>query len=397
MAPSEHNGPPRLRIGYVYDCSYPFSKGGAELRYYTQASQLAKRGHSFDWFTTKQWPGESLIERGGIRYHAISNAQPSYVRGRRSILQAIRFGIDCIGLLNYHGDLDLIEVAQYPFFHIMPLYLFARRRRIKLIVTWYEYWGDHWYEYLGIAGVVGKWIERTLARLLPNIVAISESTQRRLIAHGARSDGIVLIPNFIDHQKIESIAPRGERYDICYFGRLKAHKNVDALLKAIHLCGLRGLKLKTKIIGDGPERNRLERLATRLGLDDNLTFLGRIEGYDELIGYVKSAQLFVNPSTKEGGGSIVSLEANAAGVPTLAVCHPMGLDRSLIRENFNGYWAESISPSELADRITYHLSTSSATRKEMSRNAIALAAQYDIGPMVNKIEEYYLSLVRDTD
>ena len=79
-----------------------------------------------------------------------------------------------------------------------------------------------------------------------------------------------------------------------------------------------------------------------------MTFTGSIDRYEEVIARVKRAKLFVHPSTKEGGGSITLLEANACGLPAIVVRHPMGVDPSLVQDGRNGFWAEDLSPPAIA-------------------------------------------------
>jgi glycosyltransferase involved in cell wall biosynthesis len=101
--------------------------------------------------------------------------------------------------------------------------------------------------------------------------------------------------------------------DVVYIGRLVAAKGVDVLLRSLgRLDGVRAA-----IAGDGPERDRLERLAREQGLEERATFHGWVDD-DERARLLASARTLVLPSLWDEPFGIVGLEALAAGVPVVA-------------------------------------------------------------------------------
>ncbi len=383
----------RLKVALVSDFCYPFTKGGVESRYYTLAKYLVSKGHCVTWFTSRQWDGapQQLVE--GIRIRCIIDRIDAFNGSRRSIKEALQFGVPALGLVLMREQFDVVDMSQYPFFHLFAGKLYTVLRHTPVVVSWYEFWGDHWLEYLGQSkGKVGRLVERWTARFAGNIIAVSDHSHRQLLAIGCDPGSTYYVPNWIDYEHIVELVPIGSPYEVCYFGRLKDHKNVGVLLKALALCRNEGLVLGTKILGDGPERQNLEKLAQELQIGSQVDFLGRIEHYDDLLGYVKSAQLFVNPSTKEGGGSITCLEANACGVPTIAVRHPLGLDENLIVEGQNGQWVTEETPRAIADKLHEYFKSDVKHRQEMSRRAIEWARQYSVENLCRQIEKIYLNL-----
>ena len=385
---------PSMNIAFVSDYSYPYTKGGVETRYYTLARYLISRGHRVTWFTSQQWKGPKEQKIEGIRLVGICPAYCAYNRkGKRSKTQALLFGLATLKLLIRPNQFDVIDFSQYPFFHSFSIKIYSILRRVPIVVSWYEFWGDHWLDYQGqIGGRVGRLIEKFTARIIDQKIVISEQTLKRLTGVRCNSNSLYYVPNWIDHKNIMAVTPIGTPYDVCYFGRLKDHKNVNLLLRAIGLCRNEGLFLRTKILGDGPERQNLEKLTQELRLDSQVKFLGRIEEHNNLLGYVKSAQLFVNPSTKEGGGSIVCLEANACGVPILAVRHPLGLDKSLIVEGQTGYWVKEATSRALADKLHQYFQKSVTQREKMSQMAVEWSSQYDIKCLCSRVEMIYAEL-----
>ena len=107
-------------------------------------------------------------------------------------------------------------------------------------------------------------------------------------------------------------APGKDRLCLCV-AHLYPRKDVGTLLLAMAQLDS-GVELH--IVGEGPERRRLERQAQRLGLGERVQFLGHIPRLALAREYL-SADIFCLPSRQEGFG-IVLLEAMAAGVPIVA-------------------------------------------------------------------------------
>lgn len=97
--------------------------------------------------------------------------------------------------------------------------------------------------------------------------------------------------------------------------RLHAQKGHDVLLEAVALLRRRGLAVHLEVIGDGPERARLEALGRRLGVDDCVTFEGSL-GQEQIIERMRRADVFVLPSRFESLG-VAYMEAMAMEVPTI--------------------------------------------------------------------------------
>jgi glycosyltransferase involved in cell wall biosynthesis len=377
-----------LRVAIVSDRAYPFEKGGAEKRYYWLAQHLIERGHQVDWYTVNSWGGERVLTENGIRYVAVCRRMHEYSGGRRSILQAMGFALACLRLLARRERYDIVDCSQYPFFSIPAMWLVAWRWKAKLVVSWYETWGDHWFEYLGRWGVVGRWVERICARLPRALIVVSEQSLARLQTQGLEAQAAVYIPLGIDYDRIQEAPAAPEQVDVIYFGRLKNHKNVDVLLRALALARADRPSLRALIVGEGPEDDALRLLAQTLELGDTVRFSGRVESERDLLGLVKSARVFVHPSTKEGGGSLVTLEANACGTPVIAADHPLGIDRSLIEEEVNGFWVAPLSPARLAERMLQVLADPRIDG-EWRHSARQRSHAYDLAAVAERSEALY--------
>jgi glycosyltransferase involved in cell wall biosynthesis len=98
-------------------------------------------------------------------------------------------------------------------------------------------------------------------------------------------------------------------------GQLIARKRQADVLRAMWVLRERRPDLRYRLIGDGPERDALARLAEELDLSDRVEFTGRLP-HEEAIRRGRDASVFVMPSTDEAFG-VAYVEAMAAGVPAI--------------------------------------------------------------------------------
>lgn len=381
-----------MRIAYVHDAIYPFIKGGAEKRIYEFSKRLAKRGHEVHIFGVGWWGEEPTIVREGVHLHGVCKAMPLYSRDRRSIKGAVKFAKAVLPhLLKEH--FNVIDCYQAPYLHCFPTKIGALAKRSPLVITWHEVWRGYWQKYLGSLGIVGRLMEKTiLLGLADKVIAGSDQTKDDLISLGVSADKISIVPNGIDFGDISRVAPSSEKFDVIYLGRLIKPKNVDLLLRAIAALKGEFPGLKAGIIGDGPERKNLESLVKEQGIQDNAKFFGFIEDFDEVAALMKSSKVFVIPSIQEGGASIVTLEANACGLPVIAIDHPLGIDKRLILTGETGFFVE-LGSDAIAEKIRLLLKDNEL-REKMGKNAIKFAQPYDWDKITDLIEKVYGQVAR---
>lgn len=381
-----------MKIAYIHDAIYPFVKGGAEKRMYELSRRLVKRGHEVHVFGMRWWGAEPMIEQEGVHLHGVCKAVPLYSRGRRSMRAAVKFAKAVLPHL-LKERFDVIDCYQAPYLHCFPAKIGAIARRSPLVITWHEVWRGYWREYLGSLGIVGRLMEKTiLLGLADKIIAVSDQTKDDLISLGVRAEKISVVPNGINHDQIQKVRPAEKGSDVTYLGRLIKPKNVHLLLQAIALLKKQYPGAKAGIIGDGPEKRNLEKLAEELGIQDNVKFFGFVEDFNEVTALMKSSKAFVIPSTQEGGASIVTLEANACSLPVIAVDHPLGIDKRLILPGKTGFFVK-FSPEAIAEKLGLLLKNQDL-RKEMGKNAREFAQRHDWGKIANLMENVYTEILQ---
>ena len=374
-----------MRIAFLYDCVYPYTIGGVERRVHEIGRRLAARGHEVHQFGMKFWDGPATIDAGGIQIHGVSPASPLYAGGRRAILPAARYAGSLLRPL-LAGGFDLIDAQQFPYLHCLPAGLAAAVRDTPLVITWHEVWGPYWREYLGgVTGRIGEVTEWAVSRLPASPVAVSRTTRDQLTSLGINRQ-VEIIPNGIDPLFIAAAPPAPGHSDLLYAGRLIAEKRVDLLIDAVPGLLAEYPSLRVLVIGDGPERTALFRLASRLGVLDHVTFAGFVPDPAAVIGSMKSAGVFVSPSIREGFG-MAALEAMACGTPVVTVDHP----RNAVRERITpstGMVARP-TPEDLGEKIRECLKDPSGFRE----GCLSMAAAYDWEVIVSKVERYYQSVI----
>ncbi len=171
---------------------------------------------------------------------------------------------------------------------------------------------------------------------------------------------------------------------IVYMGRVSYEKNIDQVLKAFALMVKEIADFKLMIVGDGPERKNLEKLAENLGIKNNVIFTGFLYKED-LVRALQANDIFITASKSENMPLSV-LEAMATGLPVITV-KEKGLGE-IVKENVNGFFAETDNPKDVAEK-TLKLLTDSRLIEKFSIASRNLALEYSKEKVAAKLEEAY--------
>jgi asparagine synthase (glutamine-hydrolysing) len=163
---------------------------------------------------------------------------------------------------------------------------------------------------------------------IDDFIAVSTVTRRRFLRwSGLRQDQGMILPNCVDlsvftpGEKSETLLARyglRNRTILITLGRLaeeERYKGFDEVLEVLPLLAIDVPDITYLIVGDGPDRIRLEKKAQRLDIADRVVFAGRISEKEKPDHY-RLADAYVMPSSGEGFG-IVYLEALACGIPVI--------------------------------------------------------------------------------
>jgi glycosyltransferase involved in cell wall biosynthesis len=161
-----------------------------------------------------------------------------------------------------------------------------------------------------------------------------------------------------------------------YAGRLLYWKGIHIAIRAFAALTTKGIDARFTIVGDGPDRSRLEQLATSQGVRDSVEFISRIP-QAQLFDLYCTHDLLLFPSLHDSGGFVV-LEALSRGLPV--VCFDLGGPKEIVTANSGVIVKTSEQDSEqiaisLAETIL-SLLESPKKMAELSRGAIARAQEF---------------------
>ena len=373
-------------IAFVSDAILPYHHGGKEVRIRQMTQRIADSA-DVHVYTMKWWDGPSVRREGGITYHAVSRRFPLYVKGRRSLRQAVLFALACLKLFTCR--FDVLEADHIPYAQLFVLRLVTRVRGKRLVATWHEVWGrEYWREYIGPVGLLAWWAEWLAARMPDRIIAVSPETAERLRAITGSKVWITVAPNGVDLEAISAVPQESVGTDLVVVGRLLSHKRIDLLLEAIALLHAHGSPVTCRVVGDGPERTALQERAQALGVAGAVDFRHDVAEEKEVYELVKSARVCAFPSAREGFGLAV-LEALACGLAVVTTSAPDNMARHLVVRSQRGTVCEP-TVTAFAEALKGALDRFPATPNG-GREAEAWLSEYSASAMAERVREALLS------
>lgn len=163
----------------------------------------------------------------------------------------------------------------------------------------------------------------------------------RMAAAGVFPDRLRWIPHFVEPVAEQVVEEAPASPSIVFAGRLSPEKGVDTLIEAV---GRLSVGVQLDIAGEGPDRARLEDVASRVG-NGRVRFLGRLDG-EAMDALIRDALALVLPSRWYENQPMVVLEAFARRVPVVA--SDLGGTPELIRHRTDGFLVPPDDPGALA-------------------------------------------------
>lgn len=194
------------------------------------------------------------------------------------------------------------------------------------------------------------------------VISVSHDLKRKIVSLGVDEGKIEVHHNGVDTDlfkpmdrsaAIEKLIGRGFSGDtlngriILFVGNLYPMKGVRVLIEAFSILSGRAPDLKLILIGDGPDRGRLEELSHRLELGGRVWFIGR-RPHKEIPFWMNAADILCLPSLSEGLPNVI-LEAHACGRPVVA--SDVGGVREIMMEGEVGYLCRPADPKSLAEAV----------------------------------------------
>ncbi len=176
---------------------------------------------------------------------------------------------------------------------------------------------------------------------------------------------------------------------VLYVGRADPEKKLGLVIEAFGDALKKVPNAMLVVVGDGVDKNRLEKEAEKLGINESVKFLGRVLPPD-LYELYKVGDIFATASEIETQG-IVLIEAAATGLPLIAV--DKGAVAEVCQNNINGFLCEPGDTKAIGEAMVKIL-TDEKLRKKFSENSIKIASEHDFEKTLDRFINIYNIVMR---
>ena len=300
-----------------------------------------------------------LVKKGHeVRILTLSENRHSYQKDHVSYIASVPIGVypDVRMPLNYrHRYLkELIEWgpdiihSQCEFFTLRFACYISKKTKAPIVHTYHTLY-EQYVTYIFPSQRLGKHIVSGLSRMLlkriDRVIVPTRKVEDALLGYGLKNpisvvpSGISLeqhkrrLPKDVRDQKRAALGIDADCLVLLNLGRLGTEKNLDELVRFYAKAIEKAPNTRFLIVGDGPAKVQLEKLAASLELSDRVIFTGMVKP-SEVQEYYQLGDLFVSASTSETQG-LTYVEAAANGLPLL--CRQDLCLKDVIVQGENGY------------------------------------------------------------
>lgn len=300
-----------MKIGIV---CYP-TYGGSGVLATELGIGLAKRGHEIHFISYKR-PARLTNYIKDVYLHEVGSYEyPLFEHPPYDSLLASKI-ID----VAQHESLDVLHV-HYAVPHATVAYLatqILKSKNINLPFVTTLHGTD--ITLVGLDKALSSVVEFSI-NISDKVTVVSESLKQQTKDFFDVKNDIKVIYNFINLKRFDrrpnleyrsAFAPQGEKI-VMHVSNFRKVKRVEDVVRAYSVIR-KQIPSKLLMIGDGPERIKVERMCRDLGICGDIRFLGKQDAVEDLLSL---ADLFLLPSEKESFG-LAALEAMACGVPVVS-------------------------------------------------------------------------------
>ena len=243
-------------------------------------------------------------------------------------------------------------------------------------------------------------VERSLARSSDVLVAVSPEVRDELVEHRIAplskfavirlgiplEDRLEDSTSDLDYRRLYGIPPSA--FVIGWVGRMTGVKDTGAVLEIVRATRERGVDAVVCMVGDGPDRARLEQLAHDLGIARASYFVGY---QSDVAGYYRLFDAFVLPSVNEGT-PVSAIEALASGTPVVA--NRVGGVPDVVSDGVDGFLVEPGDVEGAADRLAELASDPELSARLGESGRREMFERYSVSRLVDDVDRLYRSVLR---
>jgi len=354
--------------------------GGQEIRILTEAHGMQARGHR----VTLIAPAEAPIAAAGVRMGLPVVTLP-IARKRLPALLALRRWLAAhraqIDVINTHSSTDSWLSAMACATLVAPPPI-VRTRHVSTTV--HNRVGTRW----------------LYVKATKHIVTAGEALRRQLARdNGFPLDHMTSVPTGIDLARFvpgDAAAARARlglpaKPALGIVATLRDWKGHEYLFDAIARDRARWKDWQILVVGDGPYRDRLDARLARLGIADDVRFVGQQE---DVVPWLQALDVFTLPSYGEEGVPQAIMQAMACGLPVVST--PVGAIAEAVDDGATGLLVTPRSAEALAAGLTT-LRDDANLRARFALGARARALRdFGLDPMLDKMEAVFAAALKDS-
>ena len=334
-----------------------------------------------------------------------------------------------LALLNPNVHYHEVNVPEYPLFHYQPYELALSSKLVDMVKLYkIELLHVHYAIPHAYAGYMAKQMLKEEGISLPMVTtlhgtditlvgnhpvykpavsfSINKSDVVTSVSQSLKDDTnklftinkeIVVIPNFIELDKNRnetsischrSIMAKPEERIVTHISNFRKVKRIPDVIKIFNKIQ-QSIPAKLMMVGDGPEKEKAEKLCDELGIQDKVIFFGNSNEIDKILSY---SDLFLLPSETESFG-LAALEAMAWSVPVVS-----SNSGGLPEVNFDGISGFLSNVGDIDDMAIKALTILRDTTAldTFKKNALTVAEQFDIKNILPLYEELYEKAITQT-
>jgi colanic acid/amylovoran biosynthesis glycosyltransferase len=252
----------------------------------------------------------------------------------------------------------------------------------------------HGYDLTSYPRKTGKHVYDLLFKHCELCLPISVHWKNKLIEMGCDEKKIQVHRMGVDFRqfnKLPKIEKKKDSIKILSIGRLVEKKGIEYGIKAISMVRDSYPNIEYTIAGDGPLREKLNKLIRSLDLDRNVTILGWVN-QEDVTKLMLHSDILITPSITANDGDqegipVVIMEAQAMGLPVISTYHS-GIPE-LIIDGHNGYLVKERDSSAHADKINLLISSESKIKSFKLNGKKSIEEHFDIGALNSDLEKIF--------
>jgi glycosyltransferase involved in cell wall biosynthesis len=390
-----------LNILYITQL-FSASRSGAEVIFYDFAEGMAKHGHHVDIVCHKITNFKEENNLDGATIHRIRPAIEYKGGLPASIKQNMMYIINALikgSQIIRQNKIDIIHTDSFS--PIIVGSILAKIHDVPVISTIHDIFtnqsADNWKKWATqnnvsrISSLIGPLFEKITVKMPVDIIhTVSNASKEDILDFKARSSGdIIVIPNGINLKNYDCLGFKKDYQNyVLFIGRLVYYKNLDTVISSFKEIANKLPHAKLIVVGDGPMRDKWEKMVSELHLDQNIEFTGYIS-HEKKVELLSKCCALLLPSVFEGFG-LVLLEAFAMSKPVL-VANTKPYDE-IVDNGVDCFMLSAYDPYKWSEKIIFLLSNKTICQSMGNKGRLKVESKFNINNVVSKMESLYTQL-----